>query len=168
MLLGEDFGRCHKGGLKAIFDRLQTGQRSHHGLAAADVALQQATHRMRLRQVGADFLPGARLRGGKRERQRVDEGGGQLLLRGQGRGIQALPLPTRGGQRQLLRQQFVEGQPLPRGVLARFKIGQRAIRRRLVQQADAGFQFRQTQFGQPVGGQGVGDRRRQRARDQLA
>jgi hypothetical protein len=79
-----------------------------------------------------------------------------------------LPLPTCGGQRQLLRQQFVEGQPLPGRVAARFEFGERAIQRRLVQQADAGFQFRQSQIGQPVGGQGVGDRRRQCARDQLA
>ena len=50
----------------------------------------------------------------------------------------------------------------------RFQFAQRAFERRLVQQTDAGFQFRQIQLCQPVGGQGVRDRCRQRPFDQLA
>ena len=92
VLLGEDFGGCHERGLQAVFHRLQARQRGDHGFAAADVALQQAPHRMRLCEVGADFRPGALLRGGERKRQRGEESGGQALLRGQRLRGQAAPL----------------------------------------------------------------------------
>ena len=48
VLVGQDFGRRHQRGLVAAVDRLRRGQRRDHGLAAADVALQQALHRVRL------------------------------------------------------------------------------------------------------------------------
>ena len=51
MLLGENFGGRHERRLVAVFDRLQRRQRRDHGLAAADVALQQALHRVGLGQV---------------------------------------------------------------------------------------------------------------------
>ena len=55
VLLGEDFGRRHDRDLIAVFHRLQRSQRRDDRLAAADIALQQALHRMRLREVGADL-----------------------------------------------------------------------------------------------------------------
>ncbi len=67
MLFGEDLGRRHEGGLKSVLDRLQAGKCRHHGLATTNIALQQATHRMRLRQIGANFLPGTGLRTGEIE-----------------------------------------------------------------------------------------------------
>ena len=52
--------------------RVRRGCREHreHGLARADVADQQAVHRRRAREVGADLRPAALLVGGERERQR--------------------------------------------------------------------------------------------------
>ena len=99
MLLGEDFGGGHEGGLEAIFDRLQAGQRRHHSLATADIALQQTAHRMRLCEVGADFLPGTLLSCCEREGQRVDEGLGQLLALRQGMGRASRTLSAGGGER---------------------------------------------------------------------
>jgi len=78
--------------LKAVLDRLQTGECGHHGFAAADIALQQAAHRVRLAEVVADFLPGARLRGCQRKRQRADERGCELLPCGQRPGWEGLAL----------------------------------------------------------------------------
>ncbi len=57
MLLGEDFGRRHERGLVAGLDRLQRGERGDDRLAAADVALQQALHRLAAREVAADLAP---------------------------------------------------------------------------------------------------------------
>ena len=57
VLLGEDLGGRHDRDLAAVLDRLQRGERRDDGLAAADVALQQALHRMRLREVALDLAP---------------------------------------------------------------------------------------------------------------
>ena len=73
MLLGEDFGGRHQRDLVAVFDGLQGGQRGDDGLAAADIALQQALHRVRLFQVVADFAQHFLLRGGQRKRQRLQQ-----------------------------------------------------------------------------------------------
>jgi hypothetical protein len=69
MLFGEDFGRRHERRLIAGLDRAQAGERRDHGLAGADVALQQALHRERLREIGGYLRPGACLRSGQAERQ---------------------------------------------------------------------------------------------------
>ena len=55
MLLGQNFGRRHECDLIARLDRLQGGQRRHHGLAAADVALQQSLHWFSLGKVASDL-----------------------------------------------------------------------------------------------------------------
>ena len=44
MLPGEQFGRCHQGGLGAGFHRAQHGHQRDQGFARADIALQQAQH----------------------------------------------------------------------------------------------------------------------------
>ena len=44
MLAGEDLGRRHQRGLRAALDRAQHRQQRDHGLAAADIALQQPHH----------------------------------------------------------------------------------------------------------------------------
>ena len=56
------------------------GQRGHHGLARADVALQQAVHGLRSGQVGGDLLGDAALRTGQLEGQRRQ----QLLVQATG------------------------------------------------------------------------------------
>ncbi len=135
MLLGEDLGRRHQRGLMAGLDRLQHRQRRHHRLAAADIALQQALHRMRLGQVVRHLLPDALLR--RRE------------LEGQAaRAVAASALPSPASTRRtacaargiglaqgnLLREQFVEGDALPgrtlgSGKLVRREAGQRGMQR---------------------------------------
>ncbi len=55
MLAGEDLSRRHQCGLTAALDRAQHRQQCHHGLAAADIPLQQAHHAPWLRHVGGDL-----------------------------------------------------------------------------------------------------------------
>ena len=74
MLFGEQFGRHHQYGLAAGGDGLQAGRERDHGFAAADVALHQAQHRRRLREIGGDFRTDAALCGG----QRIGQGGAKL------------------------------------------------------------------------------------------
>ena len=73
MLLGENLGRRHDGDLRAVFHRLQRRKRRNDRLAAADVALQQPLHRIRLREVGFDLRSRALLGARKRERQRFEQ-----------------------------------------------------------------------------------------------
>ena len=47
MLAREDFGRRHQRGLPAGLDHGRGGEQRHHGLAGADVALQQPQHALR-------------------------------------------------------------------------------------------------------------------------
>ena len=46
VLLGQQLRGCHEGDLKAGFDGLQRPCRGHHGLARANVALNQSLHRV--------------------------------------------------------------------------------------------------------------------------
>ena len=75
MLARKDFRRREQGRLGARFDRGEHRQQRNQGLARADVALEQAEHRRRLRHVAADFLGDAALGAG--------EGVGQAELVGQ-------------------------------------------------------------------------------------
>ena len=47
MLAGEDFGRRHEGGLPPGLDHGRRREQRHHGLAGADIALQQPQHALR-------------------------------------------------------------------------------------------------------------------------
>ena len=70
MLARQDFGRRHQCRLAAAFDHGRGGQQRHHGLAGADIALQQPQHAFGLGEIGDDLGDGARLRGGERVGQR--------------------------------------------------------------------------------------------------
>ena len=63
------------GAITAVWRRaardLQRGGERHAGLAGADIALQQAVHRRRPREVAAELVDRAPLRRGERERQRL-------------------------------------------------------------------------------------------------
>ncbi|KGS71199.1 hypothetical protein X979_6010 [Burkholderia pseudomallei MSHR7527] len=121
VLLGEDFGGRHQRGLVAGVDRLRGRERRDDRLAAADVALQQALHRVRLREVVRDLRDDALLRGRERKRQRRVQARGQRravvarAARHRGRGARAALL-VRALERQLLREQLVELDARPRGV----------------------------------------------------
>ena len=68
VLAGEDFGRRHEGGLPAGLDHGRRRQQRHHGLAGADIALQQPQHALRQRQVVDDVVERFLLRVGERSR----------------------------------------------------------------------------------------------------
>ena len=72
MLLGEELGRGHEGGLRAGSRRDPRGERGDDGLARTDVALEQARHRDAPRQIPADLLQGPALRVREREGQLPD------------------------------------------------------------------------------------------------
>jgi hypothetical protein len=110
------------------------GQRGHHRLAAAHVALQQAVHGHGARQVARDFLAHAPLRAGQLKRQgrqqRSCRPPGAAHSAGARRCIARAP---RLQLRQLLRQQLLGLQALPGRVAVVFQLGQRHLGRRVVQ-----------------------------------
>ena len=62
VLLGQQLGRRHDGGLQLVLHREQRGEQRDDRLAAADVALQQAVHAAVAAHVGHDLARGAGLR----------------------------------------------------------------------------------------------------------
>ena len=55
MLLGEDFSGCHDAHLIAIVHRHQRRQQGYHGLAAADISLEQPVHVLAVARVFPDL-----------------------------------------------------------------------------------------------------------------
>ena len=70
VLLGEDLRGCHERGLVAGFDGEEHGAQRDERFPAAHIAVEQAVHRTRQGEVGADFLDRAELRAGQRKGQR--------------------------------------------------------------------------------------------------
>ena len=70
MLARQHLRRRHHRGLPAGFDHLGHGEERHHGLARADVALQEPDHAVLRPQIGADFGERCLLRARQRERER--------------------------------------------------------------------------------------------------
>ena len=95
VLFGEQFGRHHQYGLAAGGDGLQAGGEGNDGFTGADVALHEAHHRCRLREVGGDFGADAFLC----VREGVGQGGAEVAQeRGIGRqGEGALAAHTGAG-----------------------------------------------------------------------
>ncbi len=98
MLLGEDLRGRHERGLRAGLDAKQHRGEGDQCFAGADVAVQQAVHRARRGEVGADFGDGAGLRAGKRER----ESGVETLHERAGAAM--VPPGTRDGSRRVSRR----------------------------------------------------------------
>ncbi len=172
VLLGQDLGGRHQRALPAGVDGLCRGECGDHRLARSHVALQQAVHRVVAREIACDLVAHPLLRGGERERQRGAQPGVQRaaaeLRDVQHRSLEQGTFVLRLGLGQLLRQQLVELQPLPRRVAAVFDRGQRHRGRRLVQQAKCVLQHRQP-WRQHVGRQQLVERRAlQRRRHRLA
>ena len=72
VLLRQQLGRRHQRRLlPALAPPPPPRAHATHGLAAADVALEQPVHRVRLGEVARDLAPGALLRGREAERQRA-------------------------------------------------------------------------------------------------
>ena len=119
MLAGEDLGRRHEGGLPARFDHRRRGDQRHHGLAGADIALQQAQHALRAGKIGDDVVDRLLLRMGQRVRQRLHDVRAQAAFAG--RAAAGLPAHVRADQceRELAGKQFVIGEPRPGRTLRR-------------------------------------------------
>ncbi len=66
MLARQQLGRRHQRRLRARLDGRRHGEQRHHGLAAADIALEQAEHAVRAREIGVDLGQRAFLRARER------------------------------------------------------------------------------------------------------
>ena len=119
MLAGENFGRRHEGGLPAGFDHRRRRDQRHHGLAGADIALQQPQHALRTGEVGDDVVDRLLLRMGQRIGQALQDARAQAALAG--RAAAGLPAHVRAHQREreLAGEQFVIGEPRPGRTLRR-------------------------------------------------
>ena len=113
VLAREDFGRRHQCGLLADLGDGSGGQQRHHGLARADIALQQPQHADRLAQIVGDRSRGLLLRRRQRIGQRVDDPAAQMAVAGVAVARGPAQLRPHQRQRQLTGQQFVEGKPRP-------------------------------------------------------
>ena len=84
VLLGEDLGRCHQRALVPTFHRRQQRRDGDDRLAGADVALQQAVHRVRRGEVGIDLADHPALGRGEWERQGGEEARHERAVRRRG------------------------------------------------------------------------------------
>ena len=117
VLAREDFRRRHQRGLLAHLGDRGGRQQRHHGLARADVALQQPQHADRLAQILGDGRRRLALRRRQRVRQRVDDPVAQMAVAGMAIAGGTAQLRAHQRQRQLTGQQFVEGKPRPVGAV---------------------------------------------------
>jgi hypothetical protein len=89
------------------------GEQRHHGLAGADIALQQPQHAQRLGEVAGDGRCRLLLRGGERIRQRIDHLAPQMPVTGIAYAGGPPQLRAHQRERQLSRQQLVIGEAAP-------------------------------------------------------
>ena len=115
MLPRQNLGRRHERRLAAGLDHMRGGKKRHHGLAGADVALEEAKHALRLRQIGDDVGDRACLRRGQRIGQRLDDPRAQQTFGGAAAAGAGAHMGAQERQRELARQQFVISEPRPRG-----------------------------------------------------
>ena len=113
VLARENFGRRHQRRLLAGLDDGGGREQRNHGLAGADIALQQPQHPHRLLQIVGDRGRGLSLRGGQRVGQRVDDLLAQMAVAGMAVAGGPAQLRAHQRQRQLPGEQFVEGEPRP-------------------------------------------------------
>ena len=141
VLLGEQLGRRHDRGLHAAGHRLETGDRGDDRLARADVALDEAHHRVRRRHVAEDFLRHALLRARQREWQPFDECVDPVLPAAERRRGLGIRDRAQVLQAEVVRQQFLEREALLARVTARNHQRDVRVGRRPVQVAN-GFRER--------------------------
>ena len=114
MLPRQDLGRRHQRGLTAAFDHGRGSKQRHHGLAGADVALQQPQHAFGLGQIGDDVLDRARLRRRERIGQRRDQLFPHVAVAGRRAAGGTPQMGAHQRERELAGQQLVIGEPRPR------------------------------------------------------
>src|SRR5262249_25905531 len=116
VLFGERLGRGHERALATGLDGAEQRVERDHGLAGADVALEQALHRERAREVVLEIDDRLLLVRRERERERVPITGDERAGRRERLGDRALPQRRRGGERELEDEQFVEREPETAGL----------------------------------------------------
>ena len=113
MLFGERLGGGHERALAAVLDRAQKRVERDHGLAGADVALQEALHRSRALEVGVDLADDLLLIRRQRERQHLAVALDQLAGSAERRCERALALGRPPRDPDLQQEQLLEREPLP-------------------------------------------------------
>ena len=144
MLFGEQFGRRHQGRLPAAAHGARRRCRCDDRLAAADIALHQADHRLVEREVGVDVGERAPLRAGERVRQAGDEAGLEPGGIGERPSGVLVCVGAQPPHHHLVCEQFLEGEPLLRGMAARVELIERCVERWPVHEAQGVAQRRQS------------------------
>ena len=133
MLLRQNLGRRHQRALPSCIHATRRRQRRHHGFARTDVALQQAVHGYAFLQISGNLSAHALLRSRQAKRQALQQLVVQRAL-GVGQRLTAKRRRAHGSAhapgfklRQLLSQQLLRLQALPRRVAVVFKSSQRHI-----------------------------------------
>ena len=134
VLLGQDLGRRHHRRLRARIDRGEAGDGGDDGLAAADVALQQALHRVRLAQIMQDLVHGARLRLGQAKGKSFEKELEQRPVHLQHRSLPGAAAAVGEAHRKLLREELVELHAAPGGMGSVRQLAEVGARRRAMQQ----------------------------------
>ena len=111
VLADEQLGRRHQRGLGAALDNGRGGEQGDHGLARADVALEQAEHALRLGEVGGDLGERVLLAAGEIEGEGGDDRLGQAAVALPGRAGRFPLAVADDGERKLGGEQFVIGEP---------------------------------------------------------
>ena len=114
VLAGEDLGRRHQRGLRAAFDRGQHRHQRDKGLAAADIALQEAHHAAGLRQIGADLGDRHALGAGQCKTEPGLDLGGEPAGAGRDAAAAALAAGANQCDRELAGKYLVIGEALAR------------------------------------------------------
>ena len=112
MLLGEGLGRRHERSLMAPLDRTQKRVESHHGLARADVPLEEPLHGLHISEVVSDLRDCRLLLGRQLERQDRVVAGDEVSVGAEaGRDGALLESSSPPQKADLEQEELVEGQP---------------------------------------------------------
>ena len=115
VLFCEQFRRRHQRDLETGLDGVRGRERGDDRLAGADVALHEAHHRVRHGEVRTHFPEDALLRAGQREAGAGEQRPGEPAVRADGNGGVAADRRAQLPERELLREQLLEGEaPLRR------------------------------------------------------
>ena len=115
VLAREKLGRRHQRALRAGLDRAGKSEQSHHRLAAADIALQQAEHAVRAGKVGVDLPERAGLRACELEGKGSDNRLAQSSRGGKPPAGSLLHALADHGERKLIGEQLIVGKAHPCG-----------------------------------------------------
>ena len=152
MLIGEKFRGRHQRDLAAALDGMGRGQRRHQRLAAAHVALDEPKHGLGQLQIRFDLAEHPFLRPGRPKRKRRDQRGFERPGAGQRPAGVVLHPGAQEFEREMMREQFLEGEPTLGGVPSIHQQIDRRVRRRSMHVLQGFAQARQMRIGEHCGG----------------